>query len=318
MKAVVNTLYGAPDVLQIGQAVKPEPKASDVLIKVHSTTVSRTDCGMLRGRPLFMRFVTGLLQPKCTILGMDFAGEIIAVGNNVTKFKPGEYVFGMSTENFGAHAEYLCMGEEGAIATIPAGTGFDEAVVCEGAWYAHTYLKRFGLKHDQKILIYGASGAIGTAAVQLSKYYGAEVTAVVATRHKELVKALGADQVIDYTVEDFTQIDDKFDFVFDAVGKTTFFRCRRLLKSDGIFSASDLGPWYQNLFLELWSSITGNDRVVFPMPKYSEDFVRFLKDRMESGEFRTVIDRKYPIEEIVAAYRYVETAQKTGIVIINV
>jgi NADPH:quinone reductase-like Zn-dependent oxidoreductase len=273
---------------------------------------------MLRARPFIARLVIGLRRPKRTILGMDFAGTVEAVGAHVTSFKPGERVFGLSPENYGAHAEYLCVPEKGAIAVVPAGLDFDEAVVCEGAWYADTSLKKFGLRSGDKILIYGASGAIGTAAVQLAKFYGAEVTAVVATRHLDLVKSLGADRAVDYTAEDFTQIGETFDFVFDAVGKTTFFRCRRLLKPGGTFAASDVGPWWQNILLAIWSSITRSNRVIFPLPGNSEAFVVFLRERLEAGDFRAIIDRKYPLEAIADAYRYVETEQKVGIVVINV
>lgn len=319
MKAVVNTRYGSPDVLQIRQVPKPVPIADEVLIKIYATTVSRTDSGNLRPKPpLIGRLLMGLFRPKHTILGMDFAGEVAAIGKDVTLFKPGERVFGLSPDHYGAHAEFLCVPESGAIATMPTGARFDEVVVCEGAWYAHTNLQRFGVKPGHKILIYGASGAIGIAAVQLAKIYGAEVTAVVATRHLDLVRSLGADHLVDYTTKDFTQIGETFDFVFDAVGKTTFFRCRRLLTPDGVFSASDLGPWWQNLFLAAWSSITGRDRVVLPMPKDSETLVGKLKGLMASGKFRAVVDRKYSFEAIAEAYRYVESAQKTGIVVINV
>jgi NADPH:quinone reductase-like Zn-dependent oxidoreductase len=319
LKAIVNTRYGSPDVLAIQEVPKPEPKAGEVLIRVHATTVSRTDSGNLRAQPpLIGRLIMGLLRPKHTILGMDFAGIVEVVGADVTSFKPGERVFGMSTDHYGAHADYLCMPEAGTIATMPEGIGFNEAVVCEGAWYAHTNLHEFGLRAGHKILIYGASGAIGTAAVQLAKFYGAEVTAVVATQHLEIVKSLGADKVVDYTVEDFTQIGETFDCILDAVGKTTYFHCRRLLKPHGAFAATDLGPWWQNLLLAAWSSITGNNRVVFPMPKGSKTFVDWLKCRMEAGEFHAVIDREYAFDAIVDAYHFVETAQKTGIVVINV
>ncbi len=318
LKAVTSTRYGPPDVLQIRQVPKPEPKTGEVLIKVHASTVSRTDDGMLRPYPFFIRLLIGLIRPKCTVLGMDFAGEIESVGAGVTSFKSGERVFGMSPDNFGAHAEYLCRPEDGAIAIMPAGLEFDEAVVCEGAWYANTYLKKFNLNSGDKILIYGASGAIGTAAVQLAKSYGAEVTAVATAPHLDLVKSLGADHVIDYIAEDFTQIGDRFDFIFDAVGKTTFFNCRRLLKSGGVFAATDLGPWYQNILLATWSSITGSNRVISPMPKDSAAFVDFLRACMEAGEFHAVIDRKYPLEAIADAYRFVETEQIIGIVVINV
>ena len=319
MKAVVNPGYGSPDILEIRQLPKPSPASDEVLIRVCATTVSRTDCGILRAQPpLIGRLMTGFLRPRWTILGLDFAGVVDEVGADVSLFEAGERVFGLSPDRYGAHAEYLVVPEDGAIAAMPAGARFKEAVVCEGAWYAHTYLQKFGLERGHKILVYGASGAIGTAALQLAKSRGAEVTAVVATRHLDLVKSLGADSVVDYTAGDFTQIGETFDFVFDAVGKTTFFRCRKLLKRGGVFSASDLGPWWQNLVLAALSSATGWDRVVLPMPEHSETFVSYLKDRMEAGEFRAVIDREYPFDAIADAYRYVESAQKTGIVVIDV
>ncbi len=318
MIAVVNTTYGSPDVLKIMQVPKPRPRAREVLIRVHATSVTRTDCGMLRARPFVARFFTGLHRPKRTILGMDFAGEVEEVGAGVTSFTTGERVFGMSPNNFGAHAEYLCVPEAGEIAAIPAGLRFDEAVVCEGGWYANVYLRAFDLKPGHKILIYGASGAIGTAAVQLAKSYGAEVTAVVATQHLELVKSLGANRAVDYTTQDFTRMDETFDFVLDAVGKTTYFRCRRLLRPGGIFAATDLGPWGQNPLLAIWSWVTRSGRVIFPLPRSGTGLVEFLKARMETHQFQAVIDREYPLEAIADAYRYVETGQKTGIVVINV
>jgi len=320
MKAVINSRYGSPDVLEIRQVPKPEPKTGEVLIRVHATTVSRTDCGMLRPHPYFVRLFAGLFRPKRTCLGMDFSGEVEAIGADVTSFTPGDRVFGVSPDVYGAHAEYLCVPEQGAIAAMPTGMSFGEAVICEGAWYANTYLQAFRLKPGQRILVYGASGAIGTAAVQLAKSSGANVTAVAATRHLDLVKTLGADRVVDYTAEDFTQIKERFDYILDAVGKTTYFRCRRLLKPEGVFASTDLGPWCQNPLLVIWFLITGSRRVIFPLPLSStaKACVDFLKTRMEAGEFRPIIDREYPLEGIAEAYRYVETGQKTGIVVINV
>jgi NADPH:quinone reductase-like Zn-dependent oxidoreductase len=241
-------------------------------------------------------------------------------GAGVTMFKAGNRVFGLSPDAYGAHAEYLCLPEKAAMACMPVGVAFGEAVVCEGAWYADTYLQAFRLKPGHSILIYGASGAIGTAAVQLAKCYGVKVTAVVATPHLDLVRSLGADRAVDYTAQDFTQIGATFDCVFDAVGKTTFFRCRRLLKPNGVFAATDLGPWCQNPLLTIWSAITGSRRVTFPLPQSSKAkaFVEFLKTRIEAGEFRAVIDRGYPLEAIADAYRYVETERKAGIVVVNV
>jgi NADPH:quinone reductase-like Zn-dependent oxidoreductase len=249
---------------------------------------------------------------------MDFAGEVEAIGAQVTSFRPGERVFGLSPGGHGGHAEYLCVPQDGTFATIPEGLRYGEAVVCEGALYADTNLRAFGLKPGHTILIYGASGAIGTAAVQLAKSYGAQVTAVVATRHLDLVESLGANRAIDYTAQDFTQLGETFDFVFDAAGKTSFFRCRRLLAPGGRFAATDLGPWSQNLLPILWSTITRNKRFEFPLPKRTRAFVDFLQARMEAREFHAVVDREYPLEAIAEAYRYVETGEKTGIVVINV
>lgn len=317
MKAAVSLRYGPPEVVEIRDVAKPEPGAGEVLVKVHATTVSRSDCGMRRGHPFFIRLVTGLFRPRNTILGMDFAGEVEAIGAGVTLFKPGDRVFGLSPDGYGAHAEYLCVSETGPVADMPTGLRFAESVLCEGAWYANTYLEDFAVRPGQSILIYGASGAIGTAAVQLAKARDAEVTAVVSTQHMELVKALGADHAVDYTAEDFTAVGRTFDFVFDAVGKTSYFECRPLLKPRGRFSATDLGPWWQNVWLPVWMSVTGSRRVTFPMPKCSKAVVDFIRTHMDSGQLRAVIDRSYRLDDIVEAYRYVETAKKTGIVVIE-
>lgn len=320
MKAAVITRYGSPDVIQILDVPKPAPGAGEVLIRVHATTVNRTDCGELRPR-IIGRLLFGLRRPRRTIFGMDFAGVVEAVGADVMSFKPGDRVFGMCpSRNNGAQAEYVCMPESAPIAIMPANTHFDEAVVCEGAFYANSGLRKFHVGLGHKILIYGASGAIGSSAVQLAKAYGAEVTAVVAMRHLELVKTLGADCAIDYTSEDFTRIGESFDFVFEAVGKTSFFRYRKLLKPEGTFMATDVGPWGQYLPLLIWSSIAKNNRVLVPLPPRGSGraFVEYLKARMEEGQFRAVIDRRYPLDAIADAYLYVETGQKVGIVVINV
>lgn len=318
MKAAVNLRYGPPEVVQTRDVPKPEPGAHDVLIKVYSTTVNRTDCGMRRPHPFFIRLSAGLMRPKRTILGIDFAGVVESVGASVTRFREGDRVFGLAPD-YGAHAEYLRLAENAPIAVIPAGIDFDDAVVCEGAWYANSCLRKLKLARDQKVLIYGGSGAIGTAAVQLAaNVYGAEVTVVVATKHLELVRSLGAHHVIDYTTEDFTRIGKTFDCVLDAVGKTTFARCRGLLNPTGSFAVTDLGPWSQNVFLSIWSRINGTDRVVFPLPGDASALVDFLRDPLKAGQVRAVIDRTYSLDEVADAYRYVETEQKTGIVVIKV
>jgi NADPH:quinone reductase-like Zn-dependent oxidoreductase len=306
MRAAVNTRYGPPDVVKISQVPTPQPKVRQVLIKVHATTVSRTDCGMRRPHPFFVRLFAGLLRPKLSILGMDFAGVVEAVGAGVTLFKPGARVFGLSHDVYGAHAEYICLPETAAMVALPVGLAFGQAVVCEGAWYADTCLQAFHLKPGHSLLIYGASGAIGTAAVQLAKSCGAKVTAVVATRHVDLARSLGAERVVDHTAQDFRQIGERFDAVLDAVGKTTFLRCRRLLKPGGVFASTDLGPWGQNPLFAIGSWLLG-----------SRGVLEVLKSRMEAGEFRAVIDRAYPLDAIADAYRYVETEHKTGIVVIH-
>jgi NADPH:quinone reductase-like Zn-dependent oxidoreductase len=318
MQAAVITRYGSPDVVKILDVPKPTCEADEILVRVHAATVNRTDCGELRAHPFFSRFFYGLRRPKRTIFGLDFAGKVEAVGAGTLSFRPGDRVFGMCpSRRNGAHAEYVCVPQR-AVAAMPAGARFDEAVVCEGAFYAKAVLNRIDLKPGQKILIYGASGAIGTAMVQLAKSAGAAVTAVVATRHLELVKSLGADRAVDYTCEDFTAIGATFDFVVDAVGKTSYFRCRRLLKPGGVFGATDLGPWWQNLVLAIWSSLTRRNRVFIATPGRIGGFVGFLKGLMEAGQFRAIIDRTYPLAAIADAYRYVETGQKVGIVVIDV
>jgi NADPH:quinone reductase-like Zn-dependent oxidoreductase len=320
MKAAVITRYGSPDVIRILDAPKPAPAVGEVLIRVHATTVNRTDSGELRPR-IIGRLLFGLRRPRRIIFGMDFAGVVETVGAEVMSFKPGDRVFGMCpSRSNGAQAEYVCMPETAPIAIMPADTHFDEAVVCEGAFYANSGLRKFQVGRGHKILIYGASGAIGSAAVQLAKARGAEVTAVVATQHLGLVKSLGADRAIDYTAEDFTRIGESFDFVFEAVGKASFFRCRKLLKPKGTFMATDIGPWGQYLPLMIWSWIAKNNRVLVPLPPRGSGraFVEYLKARMESGQFRAVIDRTYPLDAIADAYRYVETGQKAGIVVIDV
>lgn len=318
MKAVISERYGSPDILELRQIPKPEPKAGEVLVKVHATTVTRTDLGMLRAKPFIVRFFDGLRKPKHTILGMDFAGTVEATGPNVTSFEPGMRVFGLSPNEFGCHAEYVCVSEKGAIAVIPDDFEFAEAVVCEGAWYADNYLQALRMQPGDSILIYGASGAIGTAAVQLAKIYGTEVTAVVSTRHLKLAASLGADRVVDYSAEDFTQLGQMYDYVLDAVGKTSYFQCRNLLKPKGVFAATDFGPWLQNPLLATWSAISRSRRVLFPLPKGSESFVPRLKTMMAAGAYHAVIDREYSLDEIAEAYRYVETGEKAGIVVVDI
>ena len=319
MKAVIYTKYGSPDVLELKEVEKPIPKDNEVLIKVHATTVNRTDEGFLKAKPFIVRFFSGLTKPRNTILGNEFAGKIEAVGKDVTSFKIGDKVFGYNDHDFGAHAEYMTMPEEGMLTSMPKKMTYEEAAPStEGAHYALNYIRVANIGIGQRVLINGATGAIGSAAVQLVKYYGAYVTAVCNTKNMELVKSLGADEVIDYTKEDFTKLSQNYNFVFDAVGKSSFLRCKRLLKPGGIYCSTELGFLSQNPFLALWTSIFGSKKVIFPIPKESKEDISFLKKLLEDGEYKPVIDRRYKLEQIPEAFRYVEKGQKTGNVVITV
>jgi NADPH:quinone reductase-like Zn-dependent oxidoreductase len=319
MKAAVHTRYGPPDVVRISEVEKPEPKDNELLVRVHATTVNRTDCGLRAAKPFFVRLFTGLTRPRVTILGNEFAGEVEAVGRGVTSFEVGDRVFGFNGSTLGGHAEYLVTPEGGLVATIPGGMRFEEAAPgTEGSHYALSLIRRSRIHEGQDVLVNGATGAIGSAAVQLLKHLGAKVTAVCGPEHVELVRGLGADRVIDYTAEDFTKDTQTYDVVLDAVGKSSFGRCRRLLKPRGIYLSSDLGPLSQNPILALVTPLTGRKRVMFPIPRESQEMARQLRGLLESGEFRPLVDRRYRLDQIVEAYRYVETGQKVGNVVISV
>jgi NADPH:quinone reductase-like Zn-dependent oxidoreductase len=321
MKAAVHTSYGPPDVVRISEIERPTAKDNQVLVKVHATTVNRTDCGVRAARPFIYRLFLGLRRPRVTVLGNEFAGVVEAVGAAVTAYRVGDRVFGFSGETFGAHAEYLTVPENGLLSTMPPELTFEEvAPGTEGAQYAHSAIGAARVQPGQGVLVNGATGAIGSAAVQLLRTLGARVTAVCRAEHAELVKGLGADRVIDYTTEDFTRDSQTYDVVLDAVGKSSFGRCRRLLKPGGIYVSADLGPLSQNPFLALVTPLFGGRRVVFAIPVRRDRaaLMRYLEDLLESGAFRPVIDRRYRLDEIVEAYRYVETAQKLGNVVIVV
>ena len=320
MKAIVYTNYGPPEVLQLKEVEKPAPRENEVLIKIHATTLNRTDCGFRKPEyPLIIRLMNGLFRPKRTILGSELAGEVEQIGNNVTTFRPGDKVFGLSTSNFGAHAEYICLPETASITTKPANMSYEEAAaVCDGAYLALSHMKKIDFKKAKKILINGASGSIGSAAVQLAKYFGADVTAVCNTKNIELVKSLGADEVIDYTKEDFTRSGGRYDVVMDAVGKSSFFRCKQLLNKGGLYFSTDLGFLAQNIFLALLTPLFSDKKVMFPIPKDKKEDIVFFKELIEAGKYRAVIDRRYPLEEIIEAAKYVETGQKTGNVVLTI
>lgn len=323
MKAVVHDRYGPPSVLHLEDVRQPLPGADEVLVKVHATTVNRTDDGVRSGRPLALRplmamfGVGGVLRPKHRVLGSEFAGDVEAIGDGVLEFKVGDRVFGCTAGAFGAHAELVCLKASAALAHMPIGVTYvDAAGVCDGGILALECLRRAELRAGRSILVYGASGSIGTAGVQLAKDMGAEVTAVCNTKNVEIVRSLGADDVVDYTREDFTATGRQYDVIFDAAGKLSFPRCRRALKGEGIFLATDR---LRNIAFMLASRWIGKKKAwMLTTPRYTKEDVIHLKGLIESGRYRAVIDRTYPLADVVEATRYVGTEQKTGNVVLTV
>jgi NADPH:quinone reductase-like Zn-dependent oxidoreductase len=324
MRAVVYDRYGPPDVLRLEDVERPVPREDEILVKIHATTVNRADCATREANRrsglavmLLSRLISGIRRPRQRILGTEFAGVVEAVGGAVNKFAIGDHVFGNSGFKFGAHAELICVRESVLIAHKPTNMSFEEvAAVCDGALNALWCLRLADLRKGQRILIYGASGSIGTAGVQLARSFDAHVTAVCNTKNVELVRSLGANVVIDYFQEDFTRNGETYDIIFDAVGKHSFRRCRSSLARGGSYLATD-GLW--NLLLTLWTSRIGDKKVLFKIPpRYTQKDILFLKGLIEAGKYRAVIDRLYPLEDVVEAARYVETEQKTGNVVITV
>jgi NADPH:quinone reductase-like Zn-dependent oxidoreductase len=320
MKAAVRMRYGPPDVVRVVDVAPPTISEHDLLIRVHATTVNRTDCGFRAGHPWIVRLFGGLRRPKATILGCEFAGVVEAVGGAVTTYTVGDRVFGFSEDRFSGHAELLAMPEGGSLATIPPNVTFEEAAAAtEGSHYALSLITKARIGPGHQVLVNGATGAIGSAAVQILRDLGATVTAVCAGEHADLVRGLGAERVIDRTTEDFTRDALTYDVVLDAVGKSSFGRCKRLLKRRGIYLSTDLGPLSQNPILALVTPILGGRRAMFPIPpRYRQPEVERFRSMLESGAFMPVIDRRYPLDRIVDAYRYVETGEKIGNVVITV
>lgn len=319
MKAAVRSKYGLPGDLTIKELEIPTPKEDEVLIRVYATTVNRSDCHVLSGKPFFMRFFTGLLKPRASIIGSDFAGQVHAVGSNVRSFKPGDKIMGFGgVFGCGSHAQYFILSESKAIESMiimPEKLTYEEAAAClEGAFYSGSTMMQLKPKAGQKAMVCGATGAIGSSSVQFLKYYGVYVTAVCGGENFALVRSLGADKLIDYKTQDFTKDNEQYDFIFDDVGKSSYFKCKPLLTKNGAFTSSG-GIEY--LFLALITPIFGGKKVIFLPPKNVKTTLSFIKELVEKGNFKPIIDRKYPLEKIADAYVYVASGQKIGNVIIT-
>ena len=318
MKAVVCDSYGPPEVLHIEDVPRPVPAADEVLIRVRATTISRTDDGMRKPYPWFGRLVGyGLRRPRRRILGLEVAGVVVEVGTAVNEFKAGHRVFGHNSWRFGAHAEFVCMRESAALVHMPEGAKFEEAApLCDGPMVALKYLKAAAVGKGKRIAIYGASGSFGTACVQLARYFGAHVTAVCNTKNVDVVSSLGADEVIDYTKQNFTKIGKRYDVIIDAVGKLPFVRCLGALTDNGVYLPSD---HLRNLALVAWTSRRGRKRVLFPIPpQYTKQDAQFISGLFDARKYRAVIDRCYSLDQVVEATTYVASAQKTGNVVLIV
>ncbi|MBI2763761.1 MAG: NAD(P)-dependent alcohol dehydrogenase [Chloroflexi bacterium] len=319
MRAVVQDRYGPPSVLRIAEVERPRPKDDQVLIHVRASTVSQTDAHGRAANPFFWRLFAGLRRPRWQSLGVELAGEVEAAGSAVTKFKVGDRVFGQPP-GFGAHAEYICVSERAPIALMPAGMRFEEAAaVCDGAFQALSALRVAEVGEGRRIVVYGASGSLGTSAVQLAKHFGADVIGVCNTKNVELVRSLGADEVVDYLNEDFTKLGQSYDAIIDAVGKYAFLRGRRSLRPGGIFVATDFGrSMIETIVVLIASRWIGSRRMRFATGGRSQQDAEFMRQLIEAGEYRPVIDRTYPLDQVAEAHAYVETWQKAGNVVLLV
>lgn len=320
MKAMMCNQYGSPAVLQLQKVAKPIPKDNEVRIKIHASVVGPSDCAFRKADPFIVRLIYGLKKPKYPILGTELAGEIEAVGKSVKLFKVGDQVMALSPKSFGAHAEYKCLPEDDLLITKSALMTYEDAVaICDGATTALTFLRdKAKVQSGQKVLINGASGAVGIYAVQLAKYFGAEVTGVCSGANAQLVKAMGADKVIDYTKEDFTNNGQTYDVIFDAIGKSSFPRCKGSLSSRGVYLTT--APKLSIIFQMLWTAKIGSKKAIFATAglMQSKENLIYLRELYNEGKLKSVIDRRYPLEQLAEAHRYVDTGRKKGNVVITI
>jgi len=317
MKAAVYTQYGPPEVLQVKQVEKPTPKNNEILLRIKATAVNSGDWRLRKADPFAVRFIYGLIKPKINILGTVFSGEVESVGKDVKKFKVGDFVFGHTDMRFGAYAEYKCLPENGSVALKPANISHNEAAVIPfGGVTALHFIKKAKIKPAQKVLVIGASGSVGSAAVQLAKAFGANVTGVCSTPNIALVNSIGADKVIDYTKEDFTQNGETYDVIFDAVKAISVSRSLKSLNKNGIMILSAAGML--EMLQGLWISITGNKKVMTGVISHKAADILYLKELIEADKLKPVIDRTYSLEQIAEAHAYVEKGHKRGNVAIEV
>ena len=314
MKAAVHVQYGQPEVISILEVETPTPGDNELLIKVYATTVNRTDCHILWGKPLFMRLFTGLLKPRVKVTGTDFAGQVEAIGKNVSHYKVGDRVMGFEFFGLQSHAQYLTLAQTKDMIIIPGDISYEHAISCiEGGFYALNVIQKMKPTAGQTALVHGATGAIGSSMVQFFRFYGVSVTAVCGGQHSELVRSIGADRIIDYQTEDFTKDKEQYDFIFDAADKCSFGQCKHLLKKKGMYSSSG-APDLVRLFT---TSLLGGKKIIFAPPKNLKACLSFITGLLVKGAFKPVIDRKYPIDKTAEAFAYVGSGQKIGNVLLT-
>lgn len=319
MKSSHYTSYGTEEVLSIIEKAKPSPKPDQILVKVHATTVNRTDCAMLTAKPWIMRLLCGLFSPRKSVLGTDFSGEVVEIGTKVSRFKVGDKIFGFNDMGLASHAEYLVIPEKQAIEIIPEGVTYEDAAAsAEGAHYAYNFINKLQPVPGQTAMVNGASGAIGSALAQLLIDRGVKVTITTKSDYVGDFSAWTVEKIIDYTSEDFTMLGTKFDYVLDAVGKSTFGKCKKLLKPGGVYMSSELGPWGQNLFYGLLRPLTGKYNVVFPFPVKPQESLSVMAGMLRNGTYAPLIDQHFPLDDASQAFSYILKGQKKGNVILKI